>query len=98
MAAGKRDPVTHRTPAQAKKHRETYQARPDVVADRVKMNQARAKMIDAGKAKKGDDKDVNHKRPLRHGGSNDIGNLESVSRSKNRGWEAAPGKSRRRSK
>lgn len=84
---GKRDPVTHRTPEQAKKHSRTYQARPDVVAKRVKMNQARKKMIDAGKAAKGDGKDVNHKKPLRAGGSNAMSNLESISRSKNRGWE-----------
>jgi len=77
----KRDPVTHRTPEQAAKHRRTYQARPDVVADRVKMNQARDKMKKEGAVKKGDGKDVHHKR----GYSNERSNLAVVSAARNRG-------------
>ena len=38
-----------------------YNARPEEVANRVKRNQARAKLEKAGKVSKGDGKDVDHK-------------------------------------
>lgn len=41
-------------------------------------------MMRAGLVRKGDGKDVDHKRPLRSGGSNGRGNLRVRSRSKNR--------------
>jgi hypothetical protein len=86
MPKGKRDPVSHRTPAQVKKQVDGYNARPDKVADRVKNNQARSMMMKDGRVSKGDGKDVHHKHPLRHGGSNDKTNLAIVGKSKNRGW------------
>lgn len=86
MPKGVRDPVSHRTPEQIKKMDRGYNAHPDRVKKRVKNNQARAMMEKEGRVKKGDDKDVDHKRPLRHGGSNKRSNLRVVSRSRNRGW------------
>ena len=63
MAAGKRSPTAHRTPAQIKAHGRGYQAQPDQVKKRTARNAARAEMIKAGKASKGDGKDVGHKIP-----------------------------------
>lgn len=82
----KRDPSSHRTPSQIRKMDRGYNARPEKVEHRVKNNQARALMEKEGRVKKGDNKDVHHKKPLRHGGGNSRPNLSVVDRSKNRGW------------
>lgn len=82
----KRDPKSHRTPGQIKRKNAGYDARPENVAKRVKNNQARAMLEKEGKVRKGDGKDVDHKRPLRSGGSNDRSNLRVMSASKNRAW------------
>lgn len=88
MAEGgqKRDPKSHRTPGQIKRKNAGYDARPENVAKRVKNNQARSIMEKEGKVRKGDGKDVDHKTPLRSGGSNDRSNLRVQSQAKNRGW------------
>lgn len=83
---GVRDPVTHRTPEQMRKQVRGYNARPENVAKRVKNNQARARLMKEGVVRKGDGKDVDHKKPLRSGGSNSRSNLRAVSASRNRGW------------
>jgi hypothetical protein len=59
-----------------------YNARPEQVEKRVKRNQARAELMKDGKVSKGDGKDVNHKTPLKRGGTN----LEVTSQKSNRGW------------
>lgn len=43
-------------------------------------------MVKAGKAHKGDGKDVDHKTPLSKGGSNNASNLRVVSASSNRSF------------
>lgn len=88
MAEGgqKRDPKSHRTPGQVKRQVKGYNARPENVKKRVKNNQARAKLEKEGKVRKGDGKDVHHKKPQRSGGSNARSNLGVMSKSKNRGW------------
>jgi hypothetical protein len=63
-----------------------YNAKPEEVAKRVKRNQARADLAKDGKVKKGDGKDVDHKTPLKSGGSNDKSNLAVKSQTTNRGW------------
>ena len=63
-----------------------YNARPEEVAKRVKRNQARATLAKDGKVAKGDGKDVDHKTPLKRGGSNDKSNLAVKSETANRGW------------
>lgn len=63
-----------------------YNARPEQVNNREKRNAARAEMMRAGVVKKGDGKDVNHKKPLDRGGSNSKSNLEVTGQTQNRGW------------
>lgn len=63
-----------------------YNAKPEEVANRVKRNQARAKLEKAGKVTKGDGKDVDHKTPLKRGGGNGTNNLAVKSETANRGW------------
>lgn len=82
----KRDPKSHRTPGQIKRKNAGYDARPENVAKRVKNNQARSIMEKEGRVRKGDGKDVDHKTPLRSGGSNARSNLRVQSQAKNRGW------------
>jgi len=93
MAEGgeKRNPSTHRTPSQVKRHSRTYQADPDQVKKRVKRNQARAAAMKAGKVKKGDGKDVGHKKPLSRGGTNAPSNLAVQSQATNRGHGMSKG-------
>lgn len=83
---GVRSPTAHRTPEQIRKQGRTYNARPDQVEARVERNKARRWMEKAGKVSKGDGKDVDHKKPLRSGGTTSKGNLRVVPASKNRGW------------
>jgi hypothetical protein len=83
---GKRDPKSHRTPEQMKKMSRTYNARPDQVEKRMTRNQARAELMKEGRVRKGDGKDVDHKRPLRSNGGNSRSNLRVIPASKNRGW------------
>lgn len=78
----KRDPVSHRTPTQV--YRMNH--KPGQQEKRHKTNAARAKMEKLGLVKKGDGKDVDHKKPLRHGGSNDVSNLRVLPKSVNRAW------------
>lgn len=62
-----------------------YNARPDQVKKRMARNQARAQY----EKKHGDlpsEVDVNHKKPLDSGGTNNTKNLEATSQKKNRGW------------
>jgi len=82
----KRDPSSHRTPTQIRRMDRGYNARPDKIADRVQNGQARAKLEKAGRVKKGDGKDVHHKKPLRRGGTNATDNLAVVTQKYNRGW------------
>lgn len=82
----KRDPSSHRTPTQIKRLDRGYNATSEMVAKRTKNNQARAMLAKEGKVHKGDGKDVDHKTPLRAGGSNSRSNLRVLPKSKNRGW------------
>jgi len=76
-----------RTKAENEKHYREYQSRPDVMKKRAMMNKARRMMEEKhGKAALAG-KDVDHKRPLRHGGATTLSNLRIVSKKKNRGWE-----------
>lgn len=61
-----------------------YAAKPEQKKNRAKRNAARSTMIKAGKTKVGDGKDVDHKKPLKNGGSNNKSNLRVVSQKKNR--------------
>jgi hypothetical protein len=67
-------------------YQKAYNARPEEVNKREMNNAARAKLMREGAVKKGDGKDVGHKRALENGGGNSRENLEVQSRQKNRGW------------
>lgn len=65
---------------------EEYQKKPENVDKRVARNKARRHAIADGKAAVGDGKDVDHKVPLRKGGSTADSNTRVVDKSANRGW------------
>lgn len=54
--------------------------------DRVERNRARAHMMERGKVRKGDGKDVDHRRALSKGGSGSASNLRVVAASTNRSF------------
>lgn len=64
----------------------TYHAKPEQKKNRAQRNAARRELMKAGQVHKGDGKDVDHKKPIRSGGSNARSNLRVTSVSKNRGW------------
>ena len=82
MAEGKRDPSSHRTPAQIRKQSAGYNSRPEMIRRRGEQNKGR-RMLGL---KKGDPRDAGHKRMLDDGGKTTRGNLEAQSRKENRGW------------
>lgn len=59
-------------------------SKPQRVKQRAQRNAARAKLMDEGKVRKGDGKDVDHKSPISHGGGNERSNLRVRAASKNR--------------
>jgi hypothetical protein len=63
-----------------------YNARPENVKKREANNRARYAAVKSGRARVGDGTQVDHKKPLRHGGSNTPGNLRVVKRSTNAAW------------
>lgn len=81
MKSGVRSPTAHRTKEQAVAHGRGYSAKPKVKRKRAQRNAARAKLMAEGKVKKGDGKDVHHKRGM----SNKRSNLSVKSASTNRG-------------
>ena len=68
-----------------------YNARPEQVDNREKRNAARAALMREGKVKKGDGKDVDHKKMLDGKGTNAKGNLRVVDKETNRGWRKTNG-------
>ncbi len=67
-----------------KKEYANYQGKPEQKKNRASRNAARAKMVKAGKAKKGDGKDVAHKNG--NPKDNKTSNLTTQSKSKNRSY------------
>lgn len=63
-----------------------YQKRPENVDKRVARNKARREALREGAVKKGDGKEIDHKRMLDEGGSNAKSNRRVVDASENRGW------------
>ena len=63
-----------------------YNSRPANVKKRMARNNARAELAREGKVKKGDGKDVDHKRPLSKGGGNGRSNLRVLSAHRNRAF------------
>jgi hypothetical protein len=77
MTNGKRD---------YKKEVAKYTSKPSVVKKREEQNAARRMLEKDGIVHKGDGKDVDHKRALSKGGSNDRSNLRAVPASQNRSF------------
>jgi len=73
-------------PRPYKKEYEQYQGTEEQKKNRAARNAARAKMVKAGRAKKGDGKDVDHTKALSKGGTNDTSNLKVKSKSANRSF------------
>jgi 5-methylcytosine-specific restriction endonuclease McrA len=69
-----------------KKEYAEYHSRPEQKKNRAQRNAARREMEEKGLVRKGDGKDVDHKKPIDRGGSNDASNLRVLSRAKNRGY------------
>lgn len=63
-----------------------HKKKPERVKERAERNSARKTMEEAGKVRKGDGKDVDHKTPLSKGGKNTPSNLRVVDASKNRSF------------
>jgi len=61
-----------------------YQGKPEQIAKTGERVKARRMMVKAGKASKGDGKDVDHVKPMRSGGTSAKGNLRMRSKSANR--------------
>lgn len=66
------------------KRQRAYNSSPEQKKNRAKRNAARRAAERDGRVKKGDGKDVDHKKPIRSGGSNAKSNTRVMSRSKNR--------------
>lgn len=77
--------MTKSTP-QKLKYQKEYNARPEEVKKRVMNNAARREAMEEGRVKKGDGKDVAHKKALDNGGTNGKSNLKVEDRATNRGW------------
>ena len=82
----KKDPKTGKSVRDYRRENELYNSRPEQKKARAERNTARAEMVKAGKASKGDGKDVDHKRPLSKGGTNAVTNLRTVSKTANRSF------------
>lgn len=72
-----------------KKEYREWQGKPEHMKERAKRNAARREAIREGKVKKGDGKDIDHKVPLKNGGTNSKSNLRVVDRKTNRAAGAA---------
>lgn len=66
------------------KYQREYNKRPAEKKKRAARNKARRQAIKAGKVRKGDGKDIDHKNPLRNGGSTSVSNTRVRSRKANR--------------
>lgn len=69
-----------------KKEYAEYHSKPEQKKNRAQRNAARREMEEKGLVRKGDGKDVDHKKPIDKGGSNERSNLRVLSRSENRGY------------
>lgn len=73
-------------PRNYRKEYDTYHAKPEQKKNRAKRNAARSILEKEGVVKKGDGKDVDHKKPIRSGGGNSRSNLRPATVASNRGW------------
>lgn len=69
-----------------KKEYKKYAGKTSAKKDRAQRNKARRMMVQAGKAKKGDGKDVGHVQAMSRGGLSKMYNLQMQSKSANRSF------------
>lgn len=86
LGVSKRKPFNKSTGRDYADEYARYQGTEEQKKKRALRNNARRGMIRAGRTRKGDGKDVDHKQPLDKGGSNNRSNLRVVSKSTNRGF------------
>ncbi len=67
-----------------RKEYDNYHSKPDQKKNRAQRNNARRGAEREGRVSKGDGKDIDHKNPIRSGGSNDPSNLRVRDKSANR--------------
>lgn len=84
--AGMRKPFNKSTGRDYKDEYARYQGTSEQKKKRALRNNARRGMIRDGRAKKGDGMEVDHKTPLRNGGSNSKANLRVIPKSRNRAF------------
>ena len=72
------------TATKRSKQQRAFNGKPEQKKKRAQRNKARREAIKEGRVKKGDGKDVDHKKPLRRGGSNAKSNTRVRSKSANR--------------
>lgn len=77
-------PQRKKNPSKRTKQQREYDASPKVKKKRAARNKARREAERDGRVKKGDGKDIDHKVPLRNGGSNKKSNTRVRSRKANR--------------
>ena len=75
------------TPRPYKKEYEQYDGTPEVKKKRAARNKARRMMEAEGLVRKGDGKDVDHKRPLSKGGATTRSNIRVKSATANRSYK-----------
>lgn len=81
---GRPGPKKSASSSKRSKQQRKYNSQPQQKKNRAQRNLARATAIRAGRVKKGDGKDIDHKKPLRSGGSNAVSNTRVVKQSINR--------------
>lgn len=64
-----------------------YQGSPEQIRNRSQRNKARRALEANGRVHKGDGMDVDHKRPISHGGSNSLSNLRIQTDNNNRSFK-----------
>ena len=86
----RKDPKTGKSVRDYRREVDLYTSKPSVIKKRVEQNKARRIMERAGKVSKGDGKQVDHTKPLSHGGKTERSNLRVVPASKNQSFSRRP--------
>ena len=89
---GKKNPNAKKRSKQQRK----YNSSPEQKKKRAMRNKARRQALKDGKVSKGDNKDIDHKKPLRSGGSNSKSNQRVRDRSANRSDNGGTGGRKRK--
>lgn len=75
----------------ASKQKRKFNSSTEQKKNRAARNTARRRALREGKVRKGDGKDIDHKKPLRSGGTNSKGNLRVMDKRANRARNGGTG-------